>query len=104
LFKQLLLKNGALIFRDFPLKHAAHFSECIKTLELGQFANYIGGDSPRDSVIQHIYTSTEAPATFYIPLHQELSYLNSYPSHIYFFCEIEPEYQGKQSSPMQENL
>ncbi|WED41795.1 TauD/TfdA family dioxygenase [Legionella cardiaca] len=93
--QQQLLTHGALLFRDLPLTTAEHFSDFIKAINLGTFVNYIGGDSPRDKVINKIYTSTEAPPHIYIPLHQELSYLKTYPAHVYFYCEIEPEYQGE---------
>jgi alpha-ketoglutarate-dependent taurine dioxygenase len=42
-----------------------------------------------------IYTSTEAPPGVKIPLHNELSFVNKYPSHIYFFCQIAPEKDGE---------
>jgi alpha-ketoglutarate-dependent taurine dioxygenase len=83
----LLLKHGALMFRGFPLTNAADFASVIQTLSLGHFVNYIGGDSPRDKVEENIYTSTEAPPHFHIPLHQELSFIKYFPHHIYFFCQ-----------------
>jgi alpha-ketoglutarate-dependent taurine dioxygenase len=94
-FHQLLLKHGALLFRGFPITEASQFSSFIKVLALGQFVNYIGGDSPRNKVEKHIYTSTEAPPSFYIPLHQELSFINKFPRHIYFYCDIAPEQNGE---------
>lgn len=87
-FQQLLLKQGALLFRGFPLDNANSFANLIEVLGLGRFVNYIGGDSPRDKVEKKIYTSTEAPPSFHIPLHQELSFIKNFPKHIYFFCEI----------------
>lgn len=93
--KQLLLNNGAVLFRNLPLSTAEHFSDFIKTINLGNFVNYIGGDSPRNKITNDIYTSTEAPPYIYIPLHQELSYLKNYPAKIYFYCEIEPSFQGE---------
>lgn len=94
-FREYLLQHGALLFRDFPLSTAEHFSDFIKEINLGQFVDYVGGDSPRDKVIDGVYTSTEAPPNIYIPLHQELSYLTTYPAHIYFYCQIEPAFQGE---------
>ncbi len=91
----LLLKHGALLFRNFPVKHCDHFAEMIQTLGLGSFVNYIGGDSPRDKVNQHVYTSTEAPPSFQIPLHQELSFVKNHPRHIYFYCEVAPKVGGE---------
>ncbi|KTD24291.1 pyoverdine biosynthesis regulatory gene SyrP-like protein [Legionella lansingensis] len=94
-FKQQLLKRGALVFRDFSIDSTENFSDFIKTMDLGSFVNYIGGDSPRDKVTNEIYTSTEAPPSIYIPPHQELSYLKTYPKYISFYCEIEPQIQGE---------
>src|SRR5688572_6522427 len=79
LFQQLLLKHGALVFRDFPINSATAFADFIETLGLGNFVNYIGGDSPRDKVQNKVYTSTEAPPSLHIPLHQELSFIKNFP-------------------------
>ncbi|KTD51027.1 TauD/TfdA family dioxygenase [Legionella quateirensis] len=93
--EQLLLKNGALLFRGFPVNTPEQFSHFIETLKLGNFVNYQLGDSPRDKVINKVYTSTETPAAIHLPLHQELSYIKKFPRHIYFFCQIAPKHQGE---------
>jgi alpha-ketoglutarate-dependent taurine dioxygenase len=94
-FQQLLLEHGALLFRGFPVYNARQFSAVIQSLDLGKFVDYIGGDSPRNKVEGQIYTSTEAPPSFHIPLHQELSFIHNFPKHIYFYCDIEPEKDGE---------
>ena len=86
-FKSNLLKHGALLFRNFPLSNVDDFSDVIENLNTGKGIQYIGGDSPRTFVKGHIYTSTEAPPSIKIPLHNELSFIKHYPKHIYFFCE-----------------
>jgi alpha-ketoglutarate-dependent taurine dioxygenase len=93
--QRLLLQHGALLLRGFPIDNAANFAHTIEALDLGQFVNYIGGDSPRDKVEEKIYTSTEAPPSLHIPLHQELSFIKNFPRHIYFFCETAPEVRGE---------
>lgn len=93
--EQLLLKHGAILLRGFPVNCARHFYDVISALKLGNFVDYIGGDSPRDKVEKQVYTSTEAPPSFGIPLHQELSYIKHFPHHIYFFCQIEPQHHGE---------
>ncbi|CAM2871848.1 TauD/TfdA family dioxygenase [Legionella worsleiensis] len=92
---QLLLKKGALLFRGFPIDTPEQFSHFIDALKLGKKVNYLLGDSPRDKVKKQVYTSTETPAKFHLPLHQELSYINKFPQHIYFFCQIAPSYRGE---------
>lgn len=94
-FKAKMLKSGGLLFRGFPLRTATDFEEAIRALRLGDFIDYIGGDSPRAKITENVYTSTEAPPSFKIPLHNELSFVDNYPKQIYFFCEIEPTSQGE---------
>ncbi len=93
--KAQLLKYGGLLFRDFPLENADDFAQGIKQLGLGNFIDYIGGDSPRNKINEGVYTSTEAPPSIKIPLHNELSFVKNYPKHIYFFCEIAPKEKGE---------
>lgn len=93
--KQKLLKYGAILFRGFPVENAHHFSDFISNLQLGKFIDYVGGDSPRNKIHGGVYTSTEAPPSLKIPLHNELSFVKNYPKHIYFFCEVAPAAQGE---------
>lgn len=93
--EKLILKQGALLFRGFPVHTANDFSQLIEALDFGQFVNYIGGDSPRTHVEKKVYTSTEAPPDFHIHLHQEMSFIKKFPRHIYFFCEIPPLQGGE---------
>ena len=94
-FKSNLLNHGGLLFRNFPIHDVEGFSELVKALDTGKFISYIGGDSPRNIVKDGIYTSTEAPPSVKIPLHNELSFVNKYPSHIYFYCQVAPEKDGQ---------
>ena len=75
-------------FRGFPVDGAENFHSFVSSLGLGTALNYIGGDSPRDKVRDKIYTSTEAPPSFKLPLHQEMSFIKNFPKHIYFYCDI----------------
>lgn len=83
-----LQKKGGVLFRGFPVTEVQHFNRVIATLGLGKSLSYIGGDSPRIKVQGNVYTSTEAPPSFKIPLHNELSFVKHYPKHIYFFCQV----------------
>lgn len=87
-FKEELLKHGGLLFRNFPINNAKDFHEVIKALGTGSCVDYIGGDSPRNKVEGNIYTSTETPPFLKLPLHNELSFVKNYPSHIYFYCDV----------------
>lgn len=85
--KAAVLKNGGILFRNFPFTTVDHFSEALEAINAGECLDYIGGDSPRIKIKGNIYTSTEAPPSFKIPLHNELSFVKNFPSHIFFFCE-----------------
>lgn len=90
-----LLKTGALLFRNFPFSNERDFSNFITTIDDGKFLDYIGGDSPRNKVLDGVYTSTEAPPSIKIPLHNELSFVKNYPKKIYFYCHIAPQEKGE---------
>jgi alpha-ketoglutarate-dependent taurine dioxygenase len=85
--KKKLLSFGGILFRGFPVEGADGFNAVIDSLSLGKPLNYVGGDTPRDKVKGKIYTSTEAPPSLKIPLHNEMSFIKNYPRHIYFYCE-----------------
>lgn len=93
--KKQLLKYGGLLFRNFLIDKVDDFEEFINQLGIGKFIDYIGGDSPRTKIKGSIYTSTEAPPSLRIPLHNELSFVKRYPKHIYFYCEIAPQKDGE---------
>lgn len=94
-FQEQLLKYGGLLFRNFPIHNEDDFAAVIRGLGTGKFVDYIGGDSPRNKIKEGIYTSTEAPPSIKIPLHNELSFVKNYPKHIYFYCQIAPEHKGE---------
>ncbi len=48
---------------------------------------YDFGSTPRTRLSKDIYTSTEYPADQEIPMHNEMSYTNSWPGRIWFYCE-----------------
>lgn len=93
--KEQLLKYGALLFRNFPIRNEDDFARVIKGLNTGKFVDYIGGDSPRKKIKEGVYTSTEAPPSIKIPLHNELSFTKNFPTHIYFYCDIAPIRNGE---------
>lgn len=94
-FSNYLLKYGGLLFRGFPVHSEDDFAAFIKSLGKGKFIDYIGGDSPRNKIKEGIYTSTEAPPSFKISLHNELSFVKNYPKHIYFYCQTPPKERGE---------
>jgi len=80
-----LLKFGAILFRDFPLKDVSDFERFARAIS-PQLLDYNERAAPRHEVGKNIYTSTEFPADQRIPLHHEMSYSHNWPQKIWFHC------------------
>jgi len=94
-FKDALRQYGGLLFRGFPIHNSDDFVTVIKGLNTGDFVNYIGGGSPRHKIKDAVYTSTEAPPAIKIHLHNEMSFAENYPNHIFFYCDTPAEVGGE---------
>jgi alpha-ketoglutarate-dependent taurine dioxygenase len=89
-----LLAPGAILFRGFGFSSPDAFEEFARTIS-PKFVPYTGGATPRKHVKGEVYTSTEVPRMFQIPMHCEMSYLNRYPAKILFYCHREPSWGGQ---------
>jgi hypothetical protein len=89
--KSFLTTEGALLLRDFPVEKAEDFGSVIKSIIGSNLLDYRGGEGSRTKVAEGVYTSTEAPPQFHIPLHNELSCTNHPATYICFYCDIAPE-------------
>ena len=85
---------GAVLFRGFGLKGTEAFRAVCCAIR-PELAAYVGGDSPRDSVADRVYTSTEFPPELEIALHNELSYGGWWPKRLFFTCQIAAETGGE---------
>jgi alpha-ketoglutarate-dependent taurine dioxygenase len=92
--EELLCQGGAILFRGFKVDNAREFEEFIQAIA-GDLLNYDYASTPRTQVSGKIYTSTEYPADRFIPLHNEMSYSNSYPQKIAFCCLKQAESGGE---------
>lgn len=91
-----LLDVGALLFRGFDLHTVDQFSRFVDAFSGGtpRFG-YSGGASPRRALDGGgIYSSTEYPPGIELSLHNELSYADMHPRHLYFFCITAAEQGG----------
>ena len=79
-----LLSSGAILFRGYGVAGADDLAALQSTM--GSPMRYVGGDSPRTKVSAGVYTSTEAPASVRLPLHNEMSYLDVHPRLLWFAC------------------
>lgn len=85
--KQLLIDNGAILFKSFGIDDAEKLETCVEAFP-GNSLDYVDGNSPRTKLHGKVYTSTEHPAEESISLHNELSYGSKWPSFIFFCCAI----------------
>ena len=81
----MLHESGGVLFRGFELSTAPEFQRVVAAFN-DDLRPYIEGQSQREPVHGAIYTSTSYPPEHTITLHNELSYANEPPRHIYFFC------------------
>jgi alpha-ketoglutarate-dependent taurine dioxygenase len=90
-FKSYLGAEGALLLRNFPVENPEEFASVIQSVLGVELLDYRGGEGSRKKVAEGVYTSTEAPPQFNIPLHHEFSCTNNPASYICFYCDIPPE-------------
>jgi alpha-ketoglutarate-dependent taurine dioxygenase len=86
---------GAVLFRGFETRGASDLARVAAALGTGVPLSYVGGDTPRTALRDGVYTSTEAPASVRIPLHQEMSYLPTVPRLLFFHCETPAAHGGE---------
>jgi alpha-ketoglutarate-dependent taurine dioxygenase len=88
-----LFRQGALLFRGFPIASRLEFESFVKALS-PQLLDYDFGSTPRTQLGGKIYTSTEYPAHQSIPLHNEMAYTLDWPMKLWFFCAKAAEEGG----------
>jgi len=81
-----LHRHGAVLLRGFGIGGPEEFRAVVAAV-CPHLLDYVGGDSPRSSVADQVYTSTEFPPHLEIGLHNELSYTRSWPDRL-FFCSL----------------
>jgi alpha-ketoglutarate-dependent taurine dioxygenase len=92
-----LLQWGALLVRGFPALAPAGFARFVHEFSGKSLIDYVGGASPRVKLGEGVYTSTEYPQNYTLPLHNELSYTYRWPDHLFFYC-VTASGQGGETS------
>jgi len=90
-----LLEHGALLLRGFPTLDTPEFAGFVRRFTGKTPLSYAGGASPRINLGDGVYTSTEYPGHFALPLHNEMSYTSRWPGHLFFYCATAPERGGE---------
>lgn len=94
-FREKLLTHGAILRRGYSVSSIEELESLVACFSEKEFFNYAGGASPRRSLSGGVYNSTEYPAHFGLRLHNELSYSENFPHHLYFCCLTAPEKGGE---------
>ncbi len=89
-----LLEHGGLLLRGFGLKGEDDFHRVLAALD-APLMHYTEGATPRTQVSGKVYTSTEFPADQAIAPHNELNYVLTWPTKIWFFCVTPPAEGGE---------
>jgi alpha-ketoglutarate-dependent taurine dioxygenase len=89
-----LLEHGALLFRGFEIGEQRDLVEFLEAIRLEPM-HYMEGATPRKQLAEHVYTSTEFPPEHSIALHNELSYVLTWPMKVAFFCVVDPPEGGQ---------
>jgi alpha-ketoglutarate-dependent taurine dioxygenase len=94
LIQDLLGKSGAILFRGFAIRGEQDLTGFTQAIEM-QLMPYMEGATPRKALGNNVYTSTEFPPDQTIALHNENSYVMSWPMKLCFCCMIAPEDRGE---------
>jgi hypothetical protein len=92
-----LLEWGALLVRGCPALAVSDFARFVREFSGKSLIDYVGGASPRVKLGEGVYTSTEYPQNYTLPLHNELSYTYRWPDHLFFYC-VTASGQGGETS------
>lgn len=91
----LVSRAGVVLIRGFEINNPAAFRAVCHAIR-ADLKNYTGGDSPRTTVSDQVYTSTEYPQELEVLLHNELSYAGWSPEMVFFGC-LQPSESGGQT-------
>lgn len=88
-----LIRHGAVLCRGFDVPDADAFSVAARTFS-PNLLDYVERAAPRTEVADRVFTSTEMSKDRSIELHHEMSYSHSWPSRLYFYCDVPPTVGG----------
>lgn len=90
----LLVRHGALLFRDFMPFGEEGFPDIVNHL-CDETLSYVYRSTPRSQVGDKIYTATEYPAHKSIPFHNEEAYTLDWPMRLVFYCAVAADEGGE---------
>jgi hypothetical protein len=87
LIEECLLKYDGVLLRNFDIYSVSEFNKIVQIIS-PTLLDYHYRSTPRTKLGGKIYTATEYPSDRVIPLHNENSYSQSWPSKIFFFSAV----------------
>jgi alpha-ketoglutarate-dependent taurine dioxygenase len=89
-----LEQYGGILFRGFGGGTQTDFEQFVRSIPMSVM-EYMEGATPRTKLSKDVYTSTEFPADQSIALHNELSYVKTWPAKIIFYCVTAAKERGE---------
>ena len=90
----LIIEQGAIVFRGFPVTNSVEFNEFVQ--EFPQYGpGYVAGASVRQKIVGNVLETSRIGGAATIGVHSEMNYLDTFPSRICFFCESKAEEGGE---------
>ncbi|XP_075666610.1 clavaminate synthase-like protein At3g21360 [Castanea sativa] len=89
-----LHRSGAVLLRGFPVNTASDFNDVVEAFGFEELP-YVGGAAPRNKVVGRVSTTNDSPPDQKIPFHHEMAQVTTFPSKLFFFCEVEPGSGGE---------
>lgn len=90
----LLLKHGAILFKDFYIDTPDRFNAMVEEFGFENFP-YVGGAAVRRQLAPRVFTTNESPPSEKIPFHHEMAQVPSFPAKVFFQCDTPPETGGE---------
>ncbi|HET8657756.1 MAG TPA: TauD/TfdA family dioxygenase [Micromonosporaceae bacterium] len=91
---QCLIEYGAVLFRGFAVASVEHFERVGEALS-PQKLGYLYRSTPRSTVGDGVFTTTEYPPDQEVALHCENAYQREWPLKVAFCCLVAPEEGGQ---------
>ena len=89
-------EHGAILFRNFQLNSPLDFEKIAKAIDSNLRNEYLG-TSPRmpEQGTTYIFSASELPDFYPIPQHCEMSYMQTPPRKLFFWCGTTPREGGE---------
>ena len=85
--EQILCTHGGMVLRNFGIQSITEFNK-LSLIITPSLQDYVHRSTPRTKLGGRIYTATEYPHERRIPLHNENSYTDAWPSKILFYSAV----------------